>query len=282
MKTKIKKGGFSVPLGTIFEHTAFKADNLKVVIYPNRLSMGMAAAKGLLLAIKKILQRKKEINILFAAAPSQNEVLDALVARKDVPWKAINCFHMDEYVGLKENHPSSFRKFLLEKIFSKVRAKSVHLIRGEAKNPETECRRYAKLLEKHLLDVVQGGIGLVPHIAFNDPENADFNDPYLVKVVKLQEESRIQQVRDGCFARLKDVPKHAFTVTMPPIIRARYISLVVPASLKAKSVKLTIFNRVDSSTPASIMRKHKNSMMFLDPDSALLIRREINDVGDIS
>lgn len=272
MGTKIIKNAFNPPLGDIFKTVTFTADKLKVVIYPNRLSMGVAAAAALVSEIKYVLKKKGEVNIMFASAPSQNEVLDALVARKDVPWEKMNCFHMDEYVGLDENHPQSFRRFLLEKVFNKVKAKSFHMLKGEAKNIKEECNRYAKLLEEHPLDIVQGGIGLVPHIAFNDPENADFNDPYLVKVVKLQKESRIQQVKDGCFKTLSEVPKYALTVTMPPIIKAKYVSLVVPALLKAEAVRMTIFNKIEPSTPASIMRKHPNAMLFLDPDSASLLK----------
>lgn len=271
MKTKIKKGGFVAPLTKVFKNTTFTADRLKVAIYPNRLALGVAAAEALASEIKNIARRKKEINIVFAAAPSQDETLDALVARKDVPWQKINCFHMDEYVGLSENHPQSFRRYLLDKIFHKVQPKSVNLLKGETKKPEEECVRYAKLLEKYPLDIVQGGIGLVPHIAFNDPVNADFQDPYLVKIVKLQKESRIQQVKDGCFRKINEVPKYALTVTIPPLFKAKYISLSVPGALKAKAVKMTILNEITPSTPASIMRRHSGAILFLDYDSAALL-----------
>ncbi|PIZ14091.1 MAG: glucosamine-6-phosphate deaminase [Elusimicrobia bacterium CG_4_10_14_0_8_um_filter_37_32] len=273
MKTIIREGNFNAPLVNIFNTVVFTADKLKVAIYPNRLSMGMASASALVSEIKNVARRKKEVNIMFASAPSQNEVLDALIAYRDVPWNKMNCFHMDEYLGLDEKHPQSFRRFLLEKVFTKIQPKSLHLIKGEAKNPEEECRRYARLLENYPLDILQGGIGLVPHIAFNDPENADFNDSYLVKIVKLQKESRIQQVKDGCFRSLKEVPKSAITVTVPPLIKAKYVSLVVPSAQKARAVEMTIFNKIDSFTPAAIMRVHNNAIMFLEPDSSALLKK---------
>jgi len=176
--TRITKANFKLPLSNTLDLASFKADKLKVVVCPNRISLGMVAAEMLAEKIKAIAARRKQVNIMFAAAPSQNEVLDVLVARKDIPWDKMVCFHMDEYVGLTEGHPQSFRRYLLDRVFSKVRPKSLHLIKGETEDVEVECQRYAMLLKKHPLDIVQGGIGLLPHIAFNDPENADFKDPY--------------------------------------------------------------------------------------------------------
>ncbi|OGS26053.1 MAG: hypothetical protein A2297_04440 [Elusimicrobia bacterium RIFOXYB2_FULL_48_7] len=258
-------------MSNVYQLETFTADRLKVVVSPNRLVMGHVAAEMLAEKIKAVARRKKEVNMMFASAPSQAEVLDFLVARKDIPWEKMNCFHMDEYVGLTEGHPQSFRRYLLDKVFSKARPKALYLIKGESEDVEVECQRYAMLLKKHPLDILQGGIGLLPHIAFNDPENADFKDPYVFKIVKLQKKSRIQQVKDKCFPSLDQVPLYAFTVTMPPMIKAGYMSLTVPSTLKAKAVHLTVHHKIETSVPSSIIRQHPDAAMFLDTDSAALL-----------
>src|SRR5699024_8710193 len=156
-----------------------------------------------------------EVNIIFAAAPSQDEFLYFLAEEKNIEWPRVNAFHMDEYLGLDKNHPARFGNFLKERIFDKVSFKSIFYLNKDGYEPDEEIRRYAALLQKYPPDVVCMGIGENAHIAFNDPHVADFKDPVLVKKVQLEEASRMQQVHDECFDLLAEVPEMAVTLTVP-------------------------------------------------------------------
>ena len=246
----------------------FYANKLKVKIFPDRELMGVAAALEVAEKIKKLQRLKKEINMIFAAAPSQNELLEELTAIKEIEFSGITAFHMDEYVGLGEEAPQRFGNFLYEKLFGKAKFKQVHYINPSEQNPEEECRRYASLLDKVSVDIVCMGIGENGHIAFNDPPFADFADPRLVKVVELDEKSRNQQVHDGCFDSLNKVPKKAITLTIPVLFNADFIFCVVPGNTKAEAVKETLKGRIDSNCPASVLRMHSNATLFLDVESA--------------
>lgn len=249
----------------------FKRDELTVKIFENREAMGEAAAKDVAAKIKELLGEKSEINMIFAAAPSQNEVLAALSRDRSIEWGRINAFHMDEYIGLNKDAPQGFGNFLKTHIFSLVPLKSVHYIDITAKDPEKEAARYGELLKAHPADIVLMGIGENGHIAFNDPAVADFHDKKTVKTVALDEICRNQQVNDGCFKRLEDVPAHALTVTIPALTAAPWLFCVVPAASKANAVKETLTGRIDEHCPASILRVRKNSALYLDEKSAALL-----------
>ena len=249
----------------------FKRDELTVKIFENREAMGEAAAKDVAAKIKELLGEKSEINMIFAAAPSQNEVLAALSRDRSVEWGRINAFHMDEYIGLDKDAPQGFGNFLKAHIFSLVPLKSVHYIDITAKDPEKEAARYGELLKAHPADIVLMGIGENGHIAFNDPAVADFRDKQTVKAVALDEICRNQQVNDGCFRRLEDVPTHALTVTIPALTAAPWLFCVVPAASKANAVKETLTGRIDEHCPASILRVRKNSALYLDEKSSALL-----------
>ena len=246
------------------------SDRLETRIYPNRTVMGAAAAEDIAACILGLLSEKDTINMIFAAAPSQNDMLSALIADRRIPWQRINAFHMDEYVGLSPETPQRFATFLKKAIFDKVPFRSVNLIDGNVP-PETECARYSALLSAHPVDIVCMGIGENGHIAFNDPHVADFDDPTLVKVVDLDNTSRMQQVHDGCFATLDDVPTHALTLTVPALAAAKYHFCVVPAPTKAWAVRETIFSKIGEHCPATIMRRLENAVMYCDEDSAALL-----------
>ncbi|MBQ2256808.1 MAG: 6-phosphogluconolactonase, partial [Clostridia bacterium] len=177
-----------------------KADKLQVNIYQTRAQMGAAAAQDIKSKFCELLAAKPQINVIFAAAPSQNEVLASLVADQDIDWSRINAYHMDEYIGLDANAPQGFGNFLRAHIFDSVPFASVNLIDVTARDADAEAVRYGALLDENLADVVVMGIGENGHIAFNDPPVADFRDPKTVKAVKLDEICRQQQVNDGCFA----------------------------------------------------------------------------------
>ncbi|NLY07321.1 MAG: glucosamine-6-phosphate deaminase [Spirochaetales bacterium] len=247
-----------------------KYSELKVKIYPDRTQMGAGAATDAAECIRMLLNKKDEINCVFAAAPSQNDFLAALVSDKSIDWTRINAYHMDDYVGLKQGSPQSFSGFLNNAIFSKVPFKSVNLLNGEA-DPETEARRYDHLLRTHKTDIVLMGIGENGHIAFNDPGVADFHDEKFVKIATLDEVCRMQQVHDKCFATIDDVPKSAFTVTVPGLMAADYHFCIVPTKLKACAVKKMLEGPISEDCPASILKTRCNARLYLDLDSASLL-----------
>lgn len=248
-----------------------KKDNLIVEIYENRTLMGEAAARDIKAKMMELLSKKAEINMIFAAAPSQNDVLKSLVEDKEIEWNRVNAYHMDEYIGLDKDAPQGFGNFLKEHLFGLVPFKSVHYIDITTDNPEAEAERYGKLLNENPTDIVVMGIGENGHIAFNDPPVADFQDKKTVKPVKLDEICRQQQVNDGCFASLDKVPTHAMTLTVPTLVRAPYLFCIVPASTKAKAVYETLNGSIDEHCPASILRMHSKAKLYLDNESSTLL-----------
>ena len=245
-------------------------DRLTVKIYPTREEMGVAAAGEIAECFRMLLAEKEEINVIFAAAPSQNETLWALREDKSIPWERINAYHMDEYVGLDKNAPQGFANFLREAIFDKVPFKSVNTLDSE-NEAEAEAERYSALLREHPVDVVCMGIGENGHIAFNDPHVADFHDEKLVKKVDLDPVCRMQQVHDGCFAALDQVPLYALTLTVPALAAAKYRFCMVPAATKAQAVKNTVEGEIGEHCPATILRVLEGSTMYCDGDSAALL-----------
>lgn len=250
----------------------FKIDELTVRIYKARPDMGNDAAVIVCQKLIELLSRQQFVNMIFAAAPSQNEFLQALVERKDIEWSRVNAFHMDEYIGLPDDAPQSFGAFLKAKVFGHLPFRSVNYINGNAPDPRAECQRYADLLYQNPPDIVCMGIGENGHIAFNDPHVADFNDPLQVKVVDLDESCRQQQVNDGCFAALEKVPTHAITLTIPALMAGKHIYCMVPGKNKAKAVQHTLYNSVNELVPASILRQHSGSALFLDAESSSLLK----------
>lgn len=248
-----------------------KVDKLQVEIYENRNLMGEAAAKDITAKIKELLSEKVEINMIFAAAPSQNDVLKALIEESDIEWDRINAYHMDEYIGLDKDAPQGFGNFLRRNIFDCVPFKSVNYIDITTTNPDKEAERYGELLEKNPTDIVIMGIGENGHIAFNDPPVADFRDKRMVKPVKLDEICRQQQVNDGCFSSIDEVPTHAMTLTVPTLVQAPYLFCIVPASTKAKAVFETLNGSIGEHCPETILRLQENAKLYLDSDSAVLL-----------
>ncbi len=249
----------------------FVKDKLQVEIFENRTLMGESAAKDISAKIKELLAEKKEINMVFAAAPSQNDVLKALVADKTIEWSRINAYHMDEYIGLNKNAPQGFGNFLKSHIFGLVPFKSVNYIDITTTDPEKEAERYGNLLKANPTDIVVMGIGENGHIAFNDPGVADFNDKRAVKPVQLDEICRNQQVNDGCFKTIDDVPARAMTLTVPTLVSAPWLFCIVPAATKATAVYETINGKIDEHCPASILRTRDNAKLYLDDKSSALL-----------
>jgi glucosamine-6-phosphate deaminase len=234
---------------------------MQVKVYDSRLAMGIAAAEAVAARIVELLAGQAVVNMVFAAAPSQDEFLSALRVLQ-VDWERVNAFHMDEYLGLPADAPQGFGNFLRERLFSFVAFREIFFMGEHA--PE----RYAALLEAYPTDIVCLGIGENTHLAFNDPHVARFDDPVLVKVVELDADCRQQQVNDGCFAAIGLVPTHAVTMTIPALMRARAAFVIVPGPRKAEAVRHTLDEEISERYPATILRRHGDATLFLDQDSA--------------
>ena len=237
-----------------------KKDALAWRVYSDRESMGIAAAMYAEGLIHALLAEKQEIRMIFAAAPSQNEVLRNLAASPNIDWSRITAFHMDEYVGLDPRAPQGFGNFLRDRLFGLVPFRNVYYL--------TEPVSYGKLLDSAPVDICCLGIGENGHIAFNDPPVADFEDPNTVKVVKLDEVCRQQQVNDGCFSTLSDVPTHAMTLTIPTLFHCAHLVCTVPSSTKREAVhRLLGDTEISTANPSSIMRRHPSAALFLETSS---------------
>jgi len=237
-------------------------------IYKTRTEMGMAAAAAVSSRIGQLLVTQDTVNMIFAAAPSQNEFLAALL-QESVDWPRVRGFHMDEYIGLPPDATQGFGNFLRERLFGRTPFLSVDYIDGNAADPGGECIRYSRLLQRYPTDIVCMGIGENGHIAFNDPPVANFTDPFLVKVVELDGACRRQQVNDGCFASVREVPTHAITLTIPALMAGRYIYSMVPGRLKAGAVYNTVKQPIAEAYPSTILRQHAEAELFLDEESAV-------------
>lgn len=246
----------------------FYCDKLRTRVFSTRGEMGVCAGTEAALKIKELLAEKETVNVMFAAAPSQNETLQAIVADPDIDWTRVNAFHMDEYVGLDASHPAGFRNFLKRAIFDSKPFRTVNLLNGNAEDVDVEAERYSRLLKDNPLDVCILGIGENGHIAFNDPPVADFNDPKLVKVVELEQRCRQQQVNDGCFEKIDDVPTHALSVTIPGMCAATWMYCSVPAATKEEAVYHVINNaEISTECPATILRKQEHAFLYTDADA---------------
>jgi glucosamine-6-phosphate deaminase len=252
----------------------FTVDSLRVVVHEDRARMGRAAANEVAHAIADRQTVAPVARVVFAAAPSQNEFLGALVAYRGIDWSRVHAFHMDEYLGLGPDHPASFRRYLQEHLFrlAGLDESKLRLIPGEETDrPLRTALGYEQVLLDEPTDIVCAGIGENGHLAFNDPPFADFLDPVLVKVVRLDAACRHQQVNDGCFDRLEDVPTHAYTLTVPALMAARVVSVVVPGPRKAEAVLATIRGPIGEPCPSTALRNHPGAVLHLDRDSARLI-----------
>jgi glucosamine-6-phosphate deaminase len=240
-------------------------------VSPSRDELGRRAAAHVVKLLQGILATQPRARVVFACAPSQNEFLAALITQSQsvIDWSHIDGFHMDEYIGLRAKHPASFRTYLRQHFLDHVPLGSFAEIHGEALDAEAEATRYASLLSAAPIDLICLGIGENGHIAFNDPSVADFDDPQLVKVVHLDHACRQQQLNDGCFATLADVPKQALSLTIPVFRQAQHLSVVVPGMRKAQAVAAACLGPLTTKCPASILRTRGNVRLFLDEFSAL-------------
>src|SRR5687768_17619102 len=252
---------------------SFRADKLNVYVYESRRSMGEAAAAVVAAEIRRLIETKGNAVGIFASAPSQNEFLAALVEAPGIDWSSVTAFHLDEYLGMDDRAPQSFRRFLLDRLIDKVAFGEFHGLRGDAEDGAAETERYAELLSTNPPDFAVLGIGENGHLAFIDPPFCDFDDPEPVKVAELDEVCRLQQVHDGAFATLEDVPRDALSLTIPTIMSRPKLFAIVPGPAKAQAIKGVIEGPIETACPASILRNHGDAHLFIDRDSASLLSR---------
>ena len=245
-----------------------KIDLLEVSVYATRKEMGQAAADLGAARIRELLKERESVNIILGSAPSQLELYAALLT-SGLDFGRIHAFHMDEYLGLAPDAPQGFGNYLKEHLFQHAGFRSVHYINGQTDNPAAECARYAALLEAYPPDVIFEGIGENGHLAFNDPGVADFHDPARVKISNMDEVCRAQQVHDGCFASLEEVPRQAVTLTIPQLTPPEATPVItVPGPTKAQAVYHTLCGPITEACPASILRRHPHATLVLDRAAA--------------
>lgn len=265
------------PLTTNELSREFRAGLLRVKVFESRKALGKEAADAGARFIREAIRRQGRARLLFSAANSQLEMIASLAMEPDIDWSAVEVFHVDEYVGLPLSHPESFAGWVERNLVSTVKPGRANYIHGDAADAEKECERYASLLREENIDVSFLGIGENGHIGFNDPHAADFADPKAVKLITLDERCREQQVREGHWSELSNVPRVGFAVTCPTLISAEQIVCCVPGAPKAHAVRDALEGPIATSCPASCMRTHSDATLYLDVQSATLLSGENRD-----
>jgi len=243
-------------------------------VFETKEKMGQAAAEAAAASIRDAIAQRRQANLILATGASQFEMLENLIAAQGIDWSKVVMFHLDEYIGLGPDHPASFRKYLRERFAEKVGAlKAAHFVDGNTEDPAQECKRLGALIQAHPIDVACIGIGENGHLAFNDPPaDLETEEPYLV--VQLDERCRRQQLGEGWFETLAQVPAQALSMSIRQILKSNQLVVTVPDRRKAEAVKNALEGPVTPNCPASILREHANCCMFLDePAGALLARK---------
>jgi len=245
---------------------------MQMHVFSSKAEMAQAAATKAAESLKDAIARKGHATFVAATGASQFEFLDALTSDPEIDWPRTTMFHLDEYVSLPETHPASFRHYLKERLINRVHPGTVHLIQGDAPDPQAECQRLNRLIASHEVDVAFVGIGENGHLAFNDPP-ADFEvkDPYII--VELDEACRRQQLGEGWFASLDEVPHRAISMSVNQIMESQVIVCTVPDHRKAPAVRDCFAGKVTPLHPASILRQHQHADIFLDADAASLLKQ---------
>jgi len=246
----------------------FELGTMKLEIHTSRKAAGEAAARSVAQALKHLDQTRSEIGVIFATGASQLETLHALTSMPDLPWKKVHGFHLDEYVGIAENHPASFRRYLRENLTERVPMGEFFEIDGSSSDSDRVRQKYVQDLRGADSQLCLLGIGENGHLAFNDPPEANFNDPEAMKVVTLDAACRQQQLAEGWFARFEDVPERALTLTIPTLLKVPKLIVSVPGRRKAQIVRRTLEEPISTACPATILRTHPDVTLYLDPESA--------------
>jgi len=248
-----------------------RAGLLNVEVHPSREAAAAAAAHAAAANLRELASAGNAIGVIFATGASQIATLAALTAMENLPWARVRGFHMDEYIGLPVDHPASFRRYMRERLTGRVRMQEFFEIDGNAPDPERTAREYAEKLRAADPQLCLLGIGENGHLAFNDPDVADFRDPLDARVVRLDPMCRQQQLAEGWFPSIDDVPASAITLTIPALMRVPRLIASVPGQRKAAIVRRTMEEQISTACPATILRTHPNATVFLDPESASLI-----------
>lgn len=241
---------------------------MEIIIKQNKEELGKYAAEKGAALINKAIKEKGFANIILATGASQFEMLQYLV-EAEVDWGKVTCFHLDEYIGLKENHHASFRKYLKERFYTKVNVNEFYFINGE-NNAEDECSRLNDIITNHDICVAFIGIGENAHLAFNDPP-ADFETELPYIIVDLDKACRLQQFNEGWFPDLESVPTRAISMSIKQILKSQSIICTVPDERKAKAVRDSVKEEVSPLIPGTILKEHQDTTLVLDNDSASLI-----------
>ncbi|HEY63688.1 MAG TPA: glucosamine-6-phosphate deaminase [Caldilineae bacterium] len=246
---------------------------MQIFVFPTKREMAKASAAKAAEALREAIARKGHATFVAATGASQFEFLEELTAIPDIDWSKTTMFHLDEYIGLPETHPASFRRYLKERLIDLVHPGTVYLIQGDAPDPVAECQRLNRIIANYEIDVAFVGIGENGHLAFNDPP-ADFEveDPYII--VELDEACRRQQLGEGWFASLDEVPRRAISMSVKQIMKSRTIVCTVPDRRKAQAVRDCLTGEVTPLHPASILQRHDRAYIFLDAEAASLLERE--------
>jgi glucosamine-6-phosphate deaminase len=243
---------------------------MNVAIFDSRLQLAQAAADEAANIIREAIAARGQAYLIAATGASQFEFLEALVQRPNIDWAQTTFFHLDEYVGMPASHPASFRRYLKERIVDRVHPGTFHFVNGDSPDAAAECMRVGELLSRQTIDAAFVGIGENGHLAFNDPPaNFETENPYLV--VELNEECRKQQVGEGWFTNLDEVPRQAISMSIQQIVKARRVICVVPELRKAPAVRDCLELEVSPFHPASILQQHPCTTVYLDKDSASLL-----------
>lgn len=245
---------------------------MKINIFKSIEDMGKAAAEKAAEILNEAIKRKGEANFIAATGASQFEFLNHLIKISSIDWSKTTMFHLDEYIGLPEDHLASFRRYLKERLINEVRPGRVHLIAGDAQDPEKECERLNEIISQQEIDVAFVGIGENGHLAFNDPP-ADFETerPYII--VELDAACRRQQLGEGWFETIDDVPRKAISMSVKQIMKSRTIICTVPDKRKAQAVKNCFAGKeISPQHPASILKKHDHCHVFLDDQSSIYLK----------
>ena len=243
---------------------------MEIKVFDTKLELGHAAARDAAKIINEAIDERDAAYVIAATGASQFEFLDAL-AQEAIDWTKVVFFHLDEYVGLPESHPASFRRYLKERVVSRIHPQTFHFLDGEADDVSDECRRVGDLIARQTIDVAFVGIGENGHLAFNDPP-ADFETeaPYIV--VNLDDACRQQQVGEGWFKSLAEVPAQAISMSIKQILKSRNILCIVPDQRKAEAVRASVQLEVSPMHPASILQRHERVTLYLDRHSSSLLK----------
>ena len=246
-------------------------DELPVRVYAKEDDLAVDAAQMVQAFLAQCIAARGAASAILATGNSQIRFLDELIKLGGVDWSKITLFHMDEYLGLDPGHKASFRRYMRERVEGRVKPKIFHYIEGNADQPLNECTRYADLLDAQEIDLCCLGIGENGHLAFNDPHVAEFDDPWTVKIVSLDLKCRQQQVNEGHFPGVDEMPRYAYTLTIPTLCAVRKIVCISPEKRKAQAVHNALREAVSTNCPASYLRTQKQAVLLLDVDSAALL-----------